>query len=276
MNVEMRPIHTIRPYENNPRQNDAGVDAVAASLREFGWRQPIVVDEDGIIIVGHGRYKAALKLGWDEVPIHVATDLTPEQIKAYRIADNKTADLSDWNYELLPIELSQLQSMNYDLGLLGFDQDELAKLLGTGVTEGLCDPDEVPEPPDEAITRPGDLWLLGPHRLLCGDSSTPREVDRLLDGAAIHLVNTDPPYNVRVEPRSNNARAAGLTRSRRPEPRLPSCVPRTDRLQTTSSPIRSSSVCCTHGSATSLACSFPVARSIFGAATATVLTILLH
>jgi DNA modification methylase len=211
MYVEMRPINTIRPYENKPRLNDAAVDAIAASLREFGFRQPIVVDTEGIIIVGHGRYRAALKLGSEVVPVHVATDLTPEQIKAYRISDNKIAELSDWNYELLPIELYQLQSMNYDLALLGFDQDELAKLLGPGVTEGLCDPDDVPEPPDEAITRPGDLWLLGPHRLLCGDSSKPSDVDRLLDGADIHLVNSDPPYNVRVEPRSNNARAAGLT-----------------------------------------------------------------
>jgi DNA modification methylase len=141
----------------------------------------------------------------------VATDLTPEQIKAYRIADNKTAELAEWNYDLLPIELAELQACNYDLGLLGFDQDELAKLLGGELQEGLCDPDEVPAPPDEATTQPGDLWILGDHRLLCGDSSKPEDVDRLLDGATIHLINTDPPYNVRVEPRSNNAIAAGLS-----------------------------------------------------------------
>jgi DNA modification methylase len=209
--VEMRAISTIRPYENNPRLNDVAVDAVAASIREFGFRQPIVVDEDGVIIVGHVRYRAARKLGLETVPIHVAKDLTPAQIKAYRIADNKTAELSDWNYDLLPIELAQLQDINYDLGLLGFDQEELARLLNSGVTQGLCDPDEVPAPPDEATTRPGDLWLLGRHRLLCGDSSKTEDVDRLLEGAAIHLVNTDPPYNVRVEPRSNNAIAAGLS-----------------------------------------------------------------
>src|SRR4029453_16614196 len=101
--------------------------------------------------------------------------------------------------------------MNYDLSLLGFDQDELAKLLDPGVKDGLCDPDEVPEPPDEATTKPGDLWVLGDHRLVCGDSSKPDDVDRLLDGASIHLVNTDPPSNVKVEPRSNNAIAAGLS-----------------------------------------------------------------
>ncbi len=211
MKIELRKLADIRPYENNPRHNDDAVDAVAASIREFGFRQPIVVDGDGVIICGHTRYKAALRLGLDKVPVHVAKDLTPEQIKAYRIADNKTNELSDWNYDLLPIELSALQACNYDLGLLGFDPDELAKLLDPGVKEGLCDPDEVPEPPDEPITQAGDLWLLGEHRLLCGDAGKPEDVDRLLDGAAIHLVNTDPPYNVKVEPRSNNAIAAGLS-----------------------------------------------------------------
>jgi DNA modification methylase len=211
MKIELRKLSDIKPYENNPRLNDDAVEAVAASIREFGFRQPIVVDTEGVIIVGHTRYKAALKLGLEKVPVHVAKDLTAEQTKAYRIADNKTAELSDWNYDLLPIELGELQGMNYDLGLLGFDQDELTKLLDPGVKDGLCDPNEVPAPPDEATTRPGDLWLLGNHRLLCGDSSKSEDVDQLLDGAAIHLVNTDPPYNVKVEPRSNNAIAAGLS-----------------------------------------------------------------
>jgi DNA modification methylase len=211
MNVELRKLSEIEPYGSNPRLNDAAVDAVAQSIREFGFRQPIVVDAEGVIICGHTRYKAALKLGLEKVPVHVAKDLTPEQIKAYRIADNKSAELSDWNYDLLPIELGELQALDYDLGLLGFDQDELARLLDPGVKDGLCDPDEVPAPPDEATTRPGDLWLLGDHRLLCGDSSKPEDVDRLFDGASVHLVNTDPPYNVKVEPRSNNAIAAGLS-----------------------------------------------------------------
>jgi len=211
MQVTLRPITDIRPYEKNPRLNDDAVDAVAASIREFGFRQPIVVDTEGVIICGHTRYKAALKLGLEKVPVHTAKDLTPEQIKAYRIADNKTAELAEWNYDLLPIELGELQSCNYDLGLLGFDQEELAKLLDPGVQDGLTDPDDVPEPPDDAITQPGDLWILGDHRLLCGDSSNAEDVDRLLDGANIHLVSTDPPYNVKVEPRSNNAIAAGLS-----------------------------------------------------------------
>jgi len=211
MKIELRKLTDVKPYPNNPRSNDDAVDAVAKSIREFGFRQPIVVDTEGVIICGHTRFKAAQKLGLEKVPVHVAKDLMPEQIKAYRIADNKTAELAEWNYDLLPIELADLQACNYDLGLLGFDQDELAKLLGGDLQEGLCDPDEVPAPPDEAITQPGDLWILGDHRLLCGDSSKPEDVDRLLDGATIQLVNTDPPYNVKVEPRSNNAIAAGLS-----------------------------------------------------------------
>jgi DNA modification methylase len=211
MKIELRPLSDIKPYEKNPRLNDEAVDDVAASIREFGFRQPIVVDADGVIICGHTRWKAAQKLGLEKVPVHVATDLTPEQIKAYRIADNQTASLAEWNYDLLPLELADLQAANYDLGLLGFDAEELAKLLDPGVEEGLTDPDEIPAPPDEATTRPGDLWVLGNHRLLCGDSSKPEDLDRLLDSAAIDLVNTDPPYNVKVEPRSNNAIAAGLS-----------------------------------------------------------------
>jgi DNA modification methylase len=211
MKVEMWAIDRVKPYENNPRINDGAVDAVAASIREFGFRVPIVVDRDGVIVAGHTRLKAAEKLSLEKVPVVVAKDLTPDQIRAYRIADNKTAELAEWNYDLLPIELTELLGAEFNLELLGFDKDELAKLLDPGVTEGLTDPDEVPEPPDDPVTQPGDLWILGDYCLLCGDSGNPEHVDRLLDGADIHLVNTDPPYNVRVEPRSNNAIAAGLS-----------------------------------------------------------------
>jgi DNA modification methylase len=209
MQIELRKPSEIKLYPSNPRVNEAAVDAVARSLAEFGWRQPIVVDQDGVIIVGHTRWKAALKLGLQQVPVHVAADLAPAQIKAYRIADNKTGEWAEWDLDLLPIELSALQGMDFDLSLLGFSQDELVEILAPPVNEGMCDPDDVPEPPDEPVTKVGDLYVLGNHRLLCGDSSSPEDVDRLLDGAKIHLVNTDPPYNVKVEPRSNNAIAAG-------------------------------------------------------------------
>jgi DNA modification methylase len=209
MKIVLRPLAEIRPYDKNPRINDDAVDAVAASLKEFGFRQPIVVDADGVIICGHTRYKAAQKLDLEKVPVHVAADLSPAQARAYRIADNQTATIADWDMDLLPLELGDLKALDFDLDLLGFGQDELAKLMGTDAAAGLVDPDDIPAPPDEAITKPGDLIILGDHRLLCGDSSKPEDVDRLLDGQSIHLVNTDPPYNVRVEPRSNNAIAAG-------------------------------------------------------------------
>ena len=211
--TELRSIDTIRPYERNPRINDKAVDAVAASLKQFGFRQPIVVDQDGVIIAGHTRWKAAKQLGLAKVPVHVAKDLTPEQVRAYRIADNKTGELATWDFEILPIELNELREGGFDLDSLAFDEEELGKLLtaGAGIKEGLTDPDDVPEPPDVAITQPGDLWLLDEHQLLCGDTASVDDVRRLLDGAVIDLVNMDPPYNVRVEPRSNNAVAAGLS-----------------------------------------------------------------
>jgi ParB-like chromosome segregation protein Spo0J len=171
MEVTLIDVDRIKPYESNPRINDAAVDAVATSLREFGFRQPIVVDEQMVIICGHTRWKAARKLGLAKVPVHVAKDLPPEKVKAYRIADNKTGELAEWNMDLLPIELKDLQALDVDLGTLGFSEDELAKLLNGGVQEGLTDPDSVPETPEAPITRPGDLWLLGtyttcPH---CGE-----------------------------------------------------------------------------------------------------------
>ena len=211
MHIELRSLNDIRPYEKNPRINDDAVAAVMASIREFGFQQPLVVDEDGVIIVGHTRYKAAQKLGMDKVPVHVATGLSPDQVKAYRIADNQTATIAEWDFELLPLELFGLESSGFDLSLLGFNAEELAQIMEPDVQDGLCDPDDVPAPPDEAITQPGDLWILGEHRLLCGDSSSPQDLDRLLDGQSIHLVNMDPPYNVKVEPRSNNAIAAGMS-----------------------------------------------------------------
>jgi DNA modification methylase len=211
MHVEIRNINDVKPYPNNPRNNDQAVAAVAAPIQAFGFRQPLVVDEEGMIVVGDTRLKAAKKLGLTHVPVHVAVGLTPAQCKAYRIADNKSAELADWDNDRLVQELADLQKMDFAMDLVGFSADELGRLLDAEGGPGLTDPDDIPEPPDEPTTQPGDLWVLGRHYLLCGDSSKPEDVDRLLDGAAIHLVNTDPPYNVKVEPRSNNAIAAGLS-----------------------------------------------------------------
>jgi DNA modification methylase len=211
MKIEMWKIERVKPYEKNPRKNEGAIDAVAKSIQEFGFRVPIVVDGDGVIIAGHTRLKAAEKLGLAEVPVHVARELSDDQVKALRIADNKLHELSAWDMELLPIELADLQGVNFDLSLLGFSAEDMAALLAPAGTEGLTDPDDVPAPPDAATTVPGDIWVLGNHRLMCGDSSKPEDLDRLLGGQPIHLVNTDPPYNVKVEPRSNNAIAAGIT-----------------------------------------------------------------
>jgi DNA modification methylase len=209
MHTELWNIDRVTPYEKNPRINDAAVDAVARSIEKFGFRQPIVVDRHGVIVVGHTRYKAALKLGLKQVPVHQALELTPEECKAYRVADNQLASIAEWDPALLSFELKELEALDFDMELLGFDDEDLARYMDGDLTDGLTDPDEVPLPPDEAITMPGDLIILGNHRLYCGDSSKPEDVDKLLGGAVIHLVNTDPPYNVKVEPRSNNAIAAG-------------------------------------------------------------------
>ena len=200
MSVELRPLDAVRPYANNPRQNDDAVEAVAESIRRFGFRQPIVVDQDGVIVAGHTRFRAAQRLGLATVPVHVATDLSPDDVRAYRLADNKTAELASWDDAMLSIELDALRGAGIDWTLLGFDEEELAKLLAPAGTEGLTDPDAVPEKPADPITKPGDLWLLGKHRLLCGDSTSATDVARLLDGAVPALMVTDPPYGVEYDP----------------------------------------------------------------------------
>ena len=200
MEIKNMKIADIHPYEKNPRFNDDAVDAVAKSISEFGWRAPIVVDKDYVIVCGHTRLKAAQKLGLTEVPVHVASDLTPEQIQAYRIADNKTAEIAEWNYDLLPLEIKELQDANFDLSLLGFDTDELDQLLnGTSadeITDGETEPDAVPEVPEEAESRRGEVYRLGEHLLLCGDSTKPEDIAKLMGEEKANLYLVDPPYNV--------------------------------------------------------------------------------
>lgn len=204
-------LSSLRPYPGNPRKNDHAVEAVARSIREFGFLQPIVADADMVIIVGDTRYKAAKHEGLTEVPVIVADQLTPDQAAAYRIADNKTGEIAEWEDDRLIRELIALQGAEFPLDVTGFSETELQRLLDTPPNPGQVDPDEIPEAPDEATTQPGQLWLLGNHRLLCGDSSKAEDVDRLLDGSKVHLVNSDPPYNVNVEPRSRGAIAAGMS-----------------------------------------------------------------
>jgi DNA modification methylase len=156
-----------------------------------------VTDDRGVIVVGHTRYKAALKLGLVEVPVHVADGLTSEQARAYRLADNQTATLATWDDDALVAELLALRDGGFDLDLTGFAPDDLDRLLGADDdAAGRGDPDDVPEPPGEPTTRPGDLWLLGKHRLVCGDAADPAAYAQLLDGAQADLLLTDPPYGV--------------------------------------------------------------------------------
>lgn len=195
MLVEQRAIESIKPYDRNPRRNDAAVDAVARSITDYGFRQPIVLDKDGVIVVGHTRWKAALKLGLKLVPVHVAAELTEAQARAYRIADNATASISTWNDELLPAELADLKALDIDIRALGFSAEELAEWLAPPACE-LTGADDPVEPAKEAVTRAGDLWTLDRHRLLCGDSTNPEHVQRVMDGQKAALVATDPPYLV--------------------------------------------------------------------------------
>jgi len=194
--VELWPTSRPTPYARNARVcPESAITKVAMSIREYGFRQPIVVDAGGVVIAGHTRLLAAKQLGLEKVPVHVATDLSPAQVKAYRLADNRSAEETSWDLELLPLELEGLVDLEYDLDLLGFDEDELTGIMARP-NEGLTDPDLVPEPPLETITRSGDLWQLGRHRLLCGDSTDPASVRRLMNGGRASLMATDPPYLV--------------------------------------------------------------------------------
>ncbi len=199
MTIETWPITRPIPYARNARKiPQSAIDKVAASIQEFGFRQPLVVDTERVIIAGHVRLLAAQKLELKEVPVHVAKGLTPAQVRAYRLMDNRSHQEAEWDLELLAPELSDLNELAFDLLLTGFDRDELAELLAEK-TEGLTDEDEAPAVQPFAISEPGDLWILGKHRLLCGDSTSIEAVERLMAGQKADLVFTDPPYNVDYE-----------------------------------------------------------------------------
>ena len=196
MNVTDMPVERLIPYARNPRNNGAAIDAVKASIAEFGFRQPIVVDEKMVVIVGHTRLEAAKVLGLTTVPVHVAEGLTPAQARAYRLMDNRSHENAEWDGELLKLEFGDLKLDGFDLDLTGFDQDQLSELLGAESVDGLTDPDEAPAVPDEAVSRPGDLWILGDHRVLCGDATLSTDMENLMGGVLADMAFTDPPYNV--------------------------------------------------------------------------------
>lgn len=187
MEIIIKGIDEIRPYENNPRVNDGAVGAVAESIREFGFQQPIVVDRDGVIIAGHTRYKAAQKLGLTEVPVVVAGNLTDEQVRAYRLADNKTGELAEWDFSALEEELAGIGEL--DMSLFGFEPKEMKE------PEEITEDDYEEEPPEVPKARVGDIYQLGRHRLMCGDSTDVQAVQKLCQGQ-VDILLTDPPYGV--------------------------------------------------------------------------------
>ena len=199
MIIHQKALTDIKPYQKNPRQK-YDIQKVASSIKEYGFQQPIVVDTAGVIIVGHGRYQAAKSLNLETVPVIIA-DLPPEKAKAYRIADNKTNEYSDWDIGLLQQEFTDLLDVNFDLELTGFDHDELERLI-VGEKEGLTDEDAVPETPEEPIAQLGDIYKLGEHRLMCGDSTSIDAVDKLINNERVEMMFTDPPYNVAFNGRS--------------------------------------------------------------------------
>ena len=204
MKIETIDIDRVIPYARNPRKNSAAIDKVAASLREFGFRQPIVTDEKLTVIVGHTRLAAAKKLNLSQVPVHIAEGLTDAQIKAYRIADNRTNEEAEWDFDALKIELEDLKDAGADLATTAFDADELAKFLAE-VTEGLVDEDATPEIPEEPRSKLGDVWLCGEHRVMCGSSLEQASVDTLCGEQRVDMLLTDPPYNVAYEGKTKDA-----------------------------------------------------------------------
>jgi DNA modification methylase len=209
MKIEIADINSIQPYINNPRKlKDSAIEKVAKSIKEFGFRQPIVVDTNRIIVVGHTRYRASKKLGLKEVPITIAENLTQEQINAYRIADNRTNEEAEWDLELLKTEIKELELADFNLDLTGFDEDQLNDMLFEE-KQGLTDEDEVPETPEEPITKLGDIWKLGNHRLMCGDSTKEDDVKKLINNNKIDLIYTDPPYG--INEKGDRSNRGGLT-----------------------------------------------------------------
>ena len=196
MEVIEKEVTGLIPYASNSRtHDDAQVAQIAASIKEFGFNNPVLIDETGGIIAGHGRVLAARKLSLDKVPTIELAHLTANQRKAYVIADNKLALNAGWDMEMLSLEMGDLDKEGFDLSLIGFDDNELAAILADK-NEGLTDPDEVPDLPDEPVTKKGDVWLLGKHRLMCGDSTSIDAVDKLMDGQKADMVFTDPPYGI--------------------------------------------------------------------------------
>ena len=204
--LETIQIDALIPYARNSRtHSDAQVAQIASSIKEFGFTNPVLIDGGGGIIAGHGRVLAARKLGMSEVPCIRLEHLTDAQKRAYVIADNRLALNSGWDTEMLKVEFADLQELGFDLELTGFDLDEIKELLAPVGTEGLTDPDDAPPLPETPRTVPGDIWVMGKHRLLCGDSTSMDDLAKLCEGQLVDMWLTDPPYNVAYEGKTKDA-----------------------------------------------------------------------
>jgi DNA modification methylase len=195
--METWPIDRLIPYARNPRKNDQAVDPMCASLREFGFKIPCLVRSDGELVDGHLRLKAALTLGITEVPVILCDEWTPAQVKAFRVLVNRSVTWADWDEELLALELQDLKTLDFDLDLTGFDVPEMDEMLALLADEEAVN--AAPDLPEVATSQPGDLWLLGPHRVLCWDATSPEVVARLLEGRQPFLMVTDPPYGIELD-----------------------------------------------------------------------------
>lgn len=206
MKITTKLVTELIPYVKNSRtHSDEQVAQIAASIKEFGWTNPILVDGDNGIIAGHGRLMAARKLGYTEVPTIELKDLTEAQKKAYIIADNRLALNAGWDNEMLKLEFDELAELGFDLELTGFSLDEIDALNPVELNEGLTDEDEAPPLPPEPKTKPGDIYVMGKHRLMCGDSTSIDHLERLCDGQAVDMWLTDPPYNVAYEGKTKDS-----------------------------------------------------------------------
>lgn len=206
--IEQWEIDRLIPYARNPRKNDHAVDRIASAIREFGFKVPIIAKSNGDVVDGHLRLKAAQKLGMDTVPVVIADDLTDAQVKAFRLSVNKMAELAEWDNELLGLELAELEEMDFDIELTGFDQKEIDDIFAdTALNIGLTDPDDAPPINNQQspITKTGDVWVMGKHRLMCGDSTSVDAFDTLMAGESADMIFTDPPYGMSY----GGGRAAG-------------------------------------------------------------------
>jgi DNA modification methylase len=214
LRLERRPVAALIPYQRNARTHDAEqIALIAGSIREFGFVNPVLVDGANGVICGHGRLLAARELGLETVPVIELGHLSEAQRRALVVADNRIAERAGWDVELLRMELGDLQADGFDLALTGFDLNDLERLLAEPGTVGLTDPNDVPAAPDQPASRAGDVWLLGRHRLVCGDATDPATVDRALGGVTPLLMVTDPPYGVNYDPSWRN-KALGQATSR--------------------------------------------------------------